>query len=256
MEKEVVIEGITYKYEYPFAYVKSCDKTVTTANVKAKIEDCVVTTILPNAFDGCSNLTTVYIESAPEDDIARFDSVVHLDFYIGSYAFSECNNLTEITIPHYFNLFERGAFRKCTKLKTINYFASVVLGDFCFSYCSSLSKIPFNYINLPESCFSYCESLTEFSVREGVREIETDAFEHCDNLEYVFIPKSVKIIGQTVFRNDFKLKKIEFEEPENWIYESAYFDEKKTISFLDPEKNAKDFMWEDFDDGVECYKKQ
>lgn len=250
MVKNVTIDKITYELDYPFATVIFCDKDITFANIRAKVEDCVVNSISEEAFAGCQELKDVYIDSLSKEEFLKYISA---DFSIGDYAFNECTNLKEIYIPMYYNEFGRGAFRYCAKLSTFNYNGEAFIGEYCFASCKALESV--NVCNLPEGCFSNCRSLKKFIVSDKIDEIETDAFEYCANLEYVYIPKSVKHIGQTVFRNDFNLKKVEFEDPKSWEYTSAYHDNNFKISFDNPEKNAKLFMSEDFDDGVLGYNK-
>lgn len=248
--KKVIIDGIIYELDYPLATVKGCDKGIKVANIKHKVKDCIVADIGEKAFSECKDLEFVNIDILSREDLNRF---IGLNFSIGMYAFNGCSKLREIVIPSYFTEFGRGAFRCCSSLSKVIYFGKAYIGDYCFAHCESLTSVSVR--NLPEGCFSHCKSLKKFIVEDGITEIETDAFELCKSLEYFYIPKSVKRIGQTVFCNDFSLKKVVFEDPNNWVYCSAYHDRKVKVSFDNPEENAKQFMREDFDDGVIEYRK-
>ena len=83
-----------------------------------------------DAFDDCSNLTSITIPSR----------VTH----IGNYAFSSCSNLTSITIPSSVTSIGILVFSGCTNLKTV-YCDSVVGYTKADSNSSSLSSRLFEY---------------------------------------------------------------------------------------------------------------
>lgn len=69
-----------------------------------------ITSIGSNAFDGCSNLTSVTI---PE-------GVTSIDVY----AFRECSSLTSVTIPNSVNSIGANAFARCDSLTTMTILAT------------------------------------------------------------------------------------------------------------------------------------
>ena len=59
-----------------------------------------------------------------------------------------------------------------------------------------------------------------------------------------------------VFKSDYNLKKVVFEAPEDWILEREFGEEwEQKTSFLNPEENAKGFIWEDRIDAIIHFKK-
>ena len=81
---------------------------------------------------------------------------------IGSYAFSDCTNITNVIVPNSITLFGMGAFNGCINLISINVPSSVIsIGDTAFSDCSSLPSIyiPNSVLNVGFYTFSGCSSL-------------------------------------------------------------------------------------------------
>lgn len=81
-----------------------------------------------NAFEGCSNLISIVIESSVEE--------------ISAYVFWNCNSLSSVTLPSSLETIGYGAFQGCSKLMSIEIPASVkYIGISAFQYCSGLKSI-------------------------------------------------------------------------------------------------------------------
>ena len=152
-------------------------------------------------------------------------------------AFSNCKNLTSITIP-----------------------SSVTsIGGDVFWYCTSLASItiPSSVISIGTNAFYGCESLTSVSLPSSVTSIGMYAFYNCPfsslilpssviNLGYgtfestglttITIPNSVKIVGNNLFYNCKNLTSIIFEEGSQLTNISQYmfYDCKKLTSITIP----------------------
>lgn len=88
--------------------------------------------VIPSTFVGTGNNGTTK------------DSTYHVTT-IGSSAFKDCENLTEVVIPDGVTKIEHDAFRSCSKLKKITIPNSVSsIGDDAFCNCSNLFDIYFN----------------------------------------------------------------------------------------------------------------
>ena len=97
---------------------------------------------------------------------------------IGSFAFFECSNLTEIILP--------------LTITAIGEFALNKTGITEFSY-------PHNISNIPYGLLSYT-NLSKFSVPETVTDIGNEVFYSCSKLTKISIPKSVTSIGTDAFK--------------------------------------------------------
>ncbi len=92
---------------------------------------------------------------------------------IGDWAFSSCENLTEIYIPD----------------------SVTRIGEHCFSFCRKLIKvnIPDGVKEIEEDTFLGCDSLTEICIPDSVTYIAYLAFADCTSLRLINLPQYVKI---------------------------------------------------------------
>jgi uncharacterized repeat protein (TIGR02543 family) len=117
----------------------------------AKITINSVTEIQSNAFNHCSNLKELTINSGLT---AIPDS-----------AFYSCYSLEKIVLPQTLTSFGNNAFKSCSKLASITIPDSVTtIGNYCFQYCASLTGIiiPMNVTSMGYSAFDGCNSLTVY----------------------------------------------------------------------------------------------
>lgn len=93
-----------------------------------------ITTIVPHAFKGCYNLTSVTIPNSVTAisnfafyECTKLTSITIPDGVrqIGEYAFYYCTKLTSITIPNSVVWIDRDAFAKCTSLTEVNYLGTL-----------------------------------------------------------------------------------------------------------------------------------
>lgn len=98
---------------------------------------------------------------------------------IGWEAFSDCENLEDVTIPDSIEFIDMAAFYNCKSLISI--------------------KIPDNVIEISERAFFNCTSLKSISIPNNVETIGQDAFYECSNLTSIVIPDSITAIGEDAF---------------------------------------------------------
>ena len=156
-----------------------------------------VTFIRNNAFEYCSNLTSITIPNSVTS--------------IGELAFSHCNSLKNISIHNSVTSIEKNAFWGCSSLKSITIPDSVTSIERCaFAGCSSLKSItiPNSVTSIDSHAFWGCSSLTSITIPDSVTSIESWAFEGCSSLTSITIPNSVTSIGESVFYNCSSLKSI------------------------------------------------
>ncbi len=141
-----------------------------------------------NAFSGCKRLVRVHL--AQES----------MQKKIADGTFQECQSLEVAEMPSKITEIGRRAFYKCPELSS-----------FCFS--QSLKKIG-------EEAF-YQAGFSELELPAGLEEIGQSAFLKCKKLEYVKVPKNVKIIAKWAFHGCNRLKVLEIShDPEmlgEWV---------------------------------------
>ena len=179
--------------------------------VKTVVIEDGVTSIGSQAFYECGNLTNITIP----DGITS----------IGGFAFDGCSSLTEITIPESVTSIGTYAFYKCSSLTEITIPEGVTsIGDSAFYHCSGLKKItiPDSVTSIGDKAFGYCTSLKEITIPEGVTSIGDYAFSYCDSLTKITIPEGVTSIGDSAFYDCSGLTEITIPESVTRIGDSAF----------------------------------
>ena len=129
------------------------------------IENSEVTNIGTYAFSNCSNLTNVSLPNAT---------------IIGANAFSNCSNLTNVSLPNA-NI-GANAFWNCSKLTNVSFPNATSISANAFNNCSKLTNVSFpNATIISANAFNNCSKLT--SVILGARAILTNSnsFSGADN---------------------------------------------------------------------------
>lgn len=144
---------------------------------------------------------------------------------IGRYAFSNCENLTNIVLPDGLTAVENSAFYNCKSLTDVVLPDSVsLLGDSAFYKCESLESVvlPQAITVIEADLFGECRSLVAVVIPEGVTEIRRGAFSVCEALEYISIPDSVTEIGEGAFGLCPKLTRVCMPKALTKIGDSAF----------------------------------
>lgn len=122
---------------------------------------------------------------------------------IGTLAFSECENLTDVQLSMSLEKIDFGAFMDCKSLKNIEIPTHLpYIGNYAFMNCTALEsiKLPASLETLGEMAFYNCSALksVEMSAR-GISTLESQTFAHCSSLTYVTLPDDLTKIGSSAF---------------------------------------------------------
>ena len=121
---------------------------------------------------------------------------------ISGYAFQNCRNLTEITLPNSVTTIGYRSFAQCRGLTSITLPENIQsLGWAGFESCTGLTSvtIPGSLPVVDPRAFAGCTALTSVIICNGVTGIDFSAFEDCSALASVYIPESVTMISYEVF---------------------------------------------------------
>ncbi|MGN0689362.1 MAG: leucine-rich repeat domain-containing protein [Oscillospiraceae bacterium] len=135
---------------------------------------------------------------------------------IGDYSFSNCQSITEVTIPDSVTVIGENAFFGCYNLKSLIFPDSVQsIGKNAFDECSGLSAIslPDKITSIEDFQFRGCTSLTEIVIPESVTYIGNGAFDSCINLSHISLPDSITAIGENAF-DGCRALKVTYKEKE------------------------------------------
>ncbi len=155
----------------PFAFYERNDITsVTIPDSVTKIDDA--------AFDGCTNLKSVYVSDIESWCNIEFGGSANPLQYGGT-LYIDNKIARDITIPD-----------SITKIN-----------DVAFIGCSSITSIilPDSVTSIGSSAFSSCCNLTCISMSKNVTDIGTYVFAYCENLTKIVIPDGVTSINRTAF---------------------------------------------------------
>ncbi len=147
--------------------------------------------------------------------------------------FSDCNDLTSITIPNSVTRIEPSTFKNCTNLTSVNTGNSVTfIGSYAFYGCHGLTSIdiPNSVTTIGDYAFSGCNNLTSLTLGNSITSIGLMAFNGCHGLTSIDIPNSVTTIGDYAFSFCNSLTKITIPSSVTSIGNGAFSDCMKLTS--------------------------
>ena len=174
----------------PTVKVSAKDKTATSYKISSWLEGKKVTVIKETGFTNCTNLTSITLP----DTIKT----------ISQYAFSACSNLTSCNLPDGLETIGKGAFMSSDLTGKVVIPSSVTsLGESCFNGSKNLTSVEFEagcqITEIPYGAFTSCESITRVDIPDSVTEIGNQAFYNCSALSGVDIGTGIAKIGVDAF---------------------------------------------------------
>lgn len=140
------------------------------------------------AFSECENLEEI-----------TFANILPLK--IGSYAFTKCNKLHTIVTPGEISVIEDHAFCLCKNLTSADIRSCNEIKDHAFRGCEKLREVHLcdEIVYVGKSAFENCELLEKINFPKNTRKIETETFKGCSNLSNITISNKLCEIGDSAF---------------------------------------------------------
>ena len=163
------------------------------------------------AFAECDYLTDVILP----DSLRRVEAS----------AFEECDSLHKVIMPSDVTEIGESAFANCFRLEDLNIPGSLrTLGKYAFFKCYSLNGevvIPGGVNTVPDSAFFQCGSISSLTVKEGVVTIGNSAFSGC-GMKSVSLPTSLRYLDACAFANCGSLRSVTIPSQINEIPEECF----------------------------------
>ena len=186
-----------------------------------------VTKISSYAFSCCEDITEVILPEGVQS--------------IGYKAFYGCTNLTRINLPDSLTAIGQYIFYGCTSLTQINLPDGITsIGQYAFYGCTALAMdlvIPDSVTSLGKYAFYQCKALTSLDLGEGLVTIGDCAFYECSGLTGdLVIPNSVETLGKQAFVRCTGLKgTLTLSEKLTSIPNAAFYDCEFTGALVIPD---------------------
>lgn len=128
-------------------------------------------------------------------------------------AFRFAKKLKNIVLPNSVKSIEGGAFNNCESLEKINIPTSMTVIEGLFYGCKNLKYVEFHdgIKEIDTGAFENT-AITSLNLPNGIEKIGMLAFSGCKNLESVVFPKKLKTVGYQVFAGCDKLKSVTINE--------------------------------------------
>lgn len=169
-----------------------------------------VKTIGSGAFYNRSELTEVNLPNLEET--------------VGWGAFYCCNGLTNVSFPKVTKL-HGGEFYEVRPLVNINIPNVEYLGPSAFYTCINLvmNELPPKIKYIGDDCFSSCKQVTFDNVPEGVTYIGSSAFQNCTGITKMVLPSTLTDLGGYVFYKCSNLTEVTFKSKPKMMYSTVFY---------------------------------
>lgn len=192
--------------------ITDCDTSAAGAMaIPETIEDLPVHYIKENAFSDCVNLTSI--------------SISNTVIGVGTFAFSGCTSLSSVSFGSKLKSIAYGAFSDCSGLVSItlpNHITSI--SDLAFRNCIRLTNVTLSQSlsGIGNYAFKRCSSLTSLSIPETVTFIGEYSFASCSSLSSISIPDSITLLREGTFEDCTGLSNVDLGNSITSIGDSAF----------------------------------
>ena len=147
------------------------------------------------------------------------EGIEYLVSGISNWAFENCSEITNISMPQSIKEIGESAFAGCSQLTHLSFPDSIKYLEICVCYgCEKLCSLhlPSDIQGIGRSAFNGCKSLEEFVVPDSVKEIDGMVFKNCSNLKKIYWGKSVKKVGSDLFTGCYSFGEVYISDISKW----------------------------------------
>lgn len=206
--------------------------------------DYSVTSIGVNAFEYCSDLTSIKIPNSVTEICSgafiNCSSLTSIDIpnsviTIGPSVFAFCKALTSVIIPNSVTSIGPSAFTNCNALSSIDIPNSVRnVGSNAFYNTPWYNNKPDGLVYTGQVAYKYKGTMpanTSISIKEKTWSISSSAFKGCSGLSSITIPSSVTYIGEGAFSGCKSLNSVYISDLEAWCNMKYYLASDNPLSY-------------------------
>ena len=126
---------------------------------------------------------------------------------IGNNSFAGCSGVTSLVIPESVTSIGNDAFRECTGVETLTLPNVTTIGNGAFADCNNLTAVQLGngLISLGDSAFCSCYNLQAIALPSTLKTIGNYAFYQCNRFTAIDIPASITFLGDGAFKGCTKL---------------------------------------------------
>lgn len=175
------------------------------------------------AFTNCTQLTSVTLPESVSS--------------LGLACFSNCQALTTVNIPSQVTEIPRSAFINCRALTSVVLPAGIkTIGNKAFWGCRALTSFdwPAALTEIDDYMFYYCQKLTSVTLPEGLTRIGCNAFYMCRALTSLTIPSTCLEVGDSAFYSCRALTSLSLPEGMTRIGDATFYECQKLTSLTVP----------------------
>lgn len=195
---EISVDG----YAYPVSYIGDGAFMYSKDSSIVALYDLQYSAYRLETLDLDSNICGILTRALMYSTIVnlyRADSVE----YIWDEAFSDCQNLSNVTFGEELVFIGHRAFNGCDGKAFTRFVISDsvrLIKDHAFYQCSNLSTVVIGkgLNDIPEYCFGHCVKLTDLELPDNITSIADYAFYNCNGLKYVEL-NNVETVGKYAF---------------------------------------------------------
>ncbi len=171
-----------------------------------------VESIGQQAFENCAALETVtfttgnlktmgweVFKNSGVKTIAIPEGITELPWI----CFSDCKNLTQVTLPSTLKTIGMSAFAGCEALKHIDLPKGLqeIMGNAFGNSGLEHIVLPVKIVRIPQNCFASCKNLKDVQFSAYTHTIDVYAFLQCSSLQTIKLPDNLLTLGDGAFYN-------------------------------------------------------